>query len=97
VAGGTDPGVPPDAGTGDPAAGERLRTFRIRYPKEGPLPRDGAPHRIRIDVTDKHGTRTVYDELREAGERVEEDVEVVGDRVVIRLYDNDELRAEQNR
>ncbi len=67
--------------------------FTVRYP----VPRDNARHRIRIDVVDKDGTRTVYDELREPGERVEEDIEAVGRRITIKLYDNDELRSEQTK
>jgi serine/threonine-protein kinase len=79
-----------DAGSGDTGDGERIRTFSVSYD----IPRDNQPHRIRIDVTDKDGTRTVYDEPRQAGERVKEEIEAVGRRVTIKFYDNDELRKE---
>lgn len=72
---------------------QRLRVFTVRYP----VPRDNAPHRIRIDVTDKDGTRTVYDEVRTGGERVQEDIDGMGKRITIKLYDNDELRSEQTK
>lgn len=73
-----------------------IRTFVIRYPKNGVLSQDNSPHRIRIDVSDRDGLRTVYDEVREAGERVEEDVQGTGKNVIIRLYDNDELRYDSS-
>jgi serine/threonine protein kinase len=85
------------ADEGDVGAGDRVRLFTVRYPDRGALSAEGAPHRIRIDVTDKSGTRTVYDEEHAAGERVEEEVEGVGKRVTIKLFDNDELKSEQTR
>lgn len=84
------PRIPDNAGTGDD---QRVRVFRVDYT----IPSDGVRHRIRIDVTDKTGTRTVYDEDRGEGERVKEDVEGIGDRVIIKLFDNDELMAEQKK
>lgn len=74
-------------------AGDRVRLFTIRYP----IPNDGVRHRIRIDVTDKDGTRTIYDEERDGGERIQEEIEGVGRRVTIKLFDNDELRSEQTK
>ncbi len=92
--GGMAEGTPPeDVGAGDTGDGERIRVFTVRYR----VPGDNATHRIRIDVTDKDGQRTVYDEVREAGERVEEEIEGVGKRITIKLYDNDELRSEQSK
>lgn len=68
----------------------RLRVFAIEYR----VPNDNQPHRIRIDVTDRDGTRTVYDDPRDPGEKVKEDVEGIGRRVTIRLYDNDQMQRE---
>ena len=83
-----------ETGEGGGAGGEdRLRVFTIRYP----VPNDAQQHRVRIDVTDKDGTRTVYDEVVEPGARVQHDVEAVGKSITIRLYDNDALRSEQTR
>jgi serine/threonine-protein kinase len=94
VSGGGMSGDPTgDVGAGDTGDGERIRVFTVRYP----VPRDNAKHRIRIDVLDKDGTRTVYDELREPGERVQENIEAVGRRITIKLYDNDELKSEQTK
>ena len=93
-----DPAVSPEAPVAAPPAGDgKLRTFDITYPPNNPLPADGAPHRIRIDVVDDKGASTVFDEVKNAGERVKYRVEATGNRVSIKLYDNDELRAEVNK
>jgi serine/threonine-protein kinase len=83
----------PTSPDGTPPADAPSRVFVIRYP----VPNDNAAHRIRIDVSDATGTRTVYDEERDAGERIKEDVDAIGERVTIRLYDNDELKSEQTK
>jgi serine/threonine-protein kinase len=88
----------PDEGSGAPSAPDgngtppeaRVRTFDVRYP----VPNDGAAHRIRIDVTDRDGTRTVYDETRNSGEAIKQRVEAVGKQIRIRLFDNDQLQSE---
>ena len=73
--------------TGD---GARTRVFGLKYP----IPKDGDSHRIRIDVTDQDGTRTVYDEPHNGGETVKTEVQGVG-KPTIRLYDNDAMRYEK--
>jgi serine/threonine-protein kinase len=57
------------------------------------VPRDGRPHRIRIDVVDDDGQRTEYDALHEPGESVQASVTVTG-KATIRLYDNDTIKGE---
>ncbi len=85
-----------ESGTGGSGGGTvdatQGRIFTIIYK----IPRDDQSHRIRIDITDMEGTRTVYDELRQSGERVEEEVEAFGKKgsITIKLYDNDEMRRE---
>ncbi len=74
-------------------AESKTRTFAIGYN----VPKDGQPHRIRIDVIDRDGPRTVYDETLQAGEKAAMDVQGVGKRVTIKLYDNDALRSEQTK
>jgi hypothetical protein len=72
--------------------GEKVRTryFHIGYD----IPDDGERHRIRIDVLDDDGPRTVYNSSRRAGGRVDRDVQARGSRISIKVYDNDELRSE---
>jgi hypothetical protein len=90
--------VPPAMGveaTPEPAAtplpeSSRTRYFDITYP----VPADAEQHRVRIDVLDDNGARTVYDEVRNAGTKVKFRVEAVGQLVTIKVYDNDELRSE---
>jgi hypothetical protein len=48
-------------------------------------------------VIDRDGPRTVYDETLQAGEKAAMDVQGVGKRVTIKLYDNDALRSEQTK
>ncbi len=83
---GTSPDVPGDAES-------KTRTFAIGYN----VPKDGQPHRIRIDVIDRDGPRTVYDETLKSGDKAAMDVQGVGKRVTIKLYDNDALRSEQTK
>jgi eukaryotic-like serine/threonine-protein kinase len=68
----------------------RARYFHIRYP----VPDDGERHKIRIDVLDDDGPRTVFNRSRKAGGEVEYDVEARGSQISIKVYDNDELRSE---
>ena len=79
----------PDASP-SPDNSDRLRTFDIQYP----VPADGAAHRIRLDVTDRDGTRTVFDETRKPGDKLRQRVEAKGQSIHIRLFDNDTLRSE---
>ena len=79
--------IPSPAPSSDP---DRTRYFDIAYN----VPRDGQPHRVRIDVTDKNGPRSVYDEAKNAGEAVRFRVEGVGKPIVIKVYDNDQLTKE---
>ncbi len=82
-----DSNNPSPAPSSDP---DRTRYFDIAYN----VPRDGQPHRVRIDVTDKNGPRSVYDEAKNAGEPVKFRVEAVGKPIVIKVYDNDQLTKE---
>ncbi|MGC4045141.1 MAG: PASTA domain-containing protein [Armatimonas sp.] len=72
----------------------RVHSFSV--PKEPyQVPRDGKPHRVRIDVEDEDGKRTEYDAQHEPGESVQASVTVTG-KAKIRLYDNDVLKGEAN-
>ncbi|MBC8102644.1 MAG: PASTA domain-containing protein [Cytophagales bacterium] len=83
-----------DAGNAVPEeADNRTRTFTVPYK----VPRDDQPHRIRIDVIDRDGPRTIYDETLQAGEKVSADVQGIGKRITIKVYDNDALKTEQTK
>ena len=71
----------------------QTRTFAVGYK----VPSDNQQHRIRIDVIDRDGPRTVYDETLQAGGKAAMDVQGVGKKVTIKLYDNDALRSEQTK
>lgn len=94
-----EPDVPtPDPATPAPDAtpsttGAKTRYFDIKYP----TPADGADHRVRIDVLDDAGPHTVFDEVKKSGEKMSYRVEAIGKAVTIKLYDNDELKAELNK
>jgi serine/threonine-protein kinase len=83
-----DPNATPEAGS-SPSA--RVRYFDVKYP----VPSEGDEHRIRIDVLDDNGPRTVFDEVRKSGAKVNFRVEAVGKAISIKVYDNDELKYEQ--
>jgi serine/threonine-protein kinase len=79
--------------TGDDSGGAqtRPRVFDLAYP----VPNDDMQHRIRIDVTDREGTRTVYDDVHEGGKKFQHEVEGYGRLINIKLYDNDVLKYEK--
>ncbi len=77
--------------TGDDSGGARARVFDLDYP----VPADEAQHRIRIDVTDREGMRTVYDDVQESGQKFHHEVEGYGRLINIKLYDNDVLKYEK--
>ena len=68
------------------------RAFNITYTV---LPKDGANHHIRIDVTDRDGTRTIFDETRKGGETFRLSVEAVGRGIHLRTFSDDVLTKEQ--
>ena len=78
----------PDAG--DSVSANKHRTFDVKYP----VPSDSQAHHVRIDVTDRDGTRTVLDESHKAGDSIHQRIEAVGRQIHIRLFDNDVLRSE---
>ena len=85
---GATPEPSPEA-TATPAA--KVRYFRVEYP----VPDDGNDHRIRIDVLDDEGPHTVYDETVKPGTKLQrERVKTVGENVIVKVFDNDELATE---
>ncbi|MEI6431148.1 MAG: PASTA domain-containing protein [bacterium] len=91
------PETTPSANLTGESDSAKTRTFDITYPPNGPLTNEGAPHQIRIDVIDDRGANTVYNELKPAGSTVKFRAEAVGKKVSIKLYDNDDLKAEVNK
>jgi hypothetical protein len=59
------------------------------------VPADNLSHHIRIDVTDRDGTRTVFDETHKAGDYLKPSIEAVGHQIHLRLFDNDVLKDER--
>jgi serine/threonine protein kinase len=71
----------------------KTRTFGVEYK----VPRDNQVHRVRIDVIDRDGPRTVYDETLQTGDKAAMDVQGIGKKITIKIYDNDTLRSEQTK
>lgn len=84
----TDPGTD-STGLPDPED-TRQRTFRVPYK----VPQDGQQHRIVIQIEDSEGTHTGYEKTHEAGQSLTAEVTGVGRPITIKLYDNDDLRAQ---
>lgn len=90
--------VPKDSGTGtdDPALPDpddmKQKTFRFSYK---PL-QDGKQHRIVVQVEDSEGTHVGYDKEHGPGQKIPIEVSGVGRPIIIKLYDNDELKALEN-
>ena len=85
--------TPTPTATDDVNQNERQRTFAVGYK----VPSDGQPHHVRIDVEDRNGQRTSYDETHQPGETISKDVEGIGSQITIKLYDNDVLRSRQTK
>jgi eukaryotic-like serine/threonine-protein kinase len=79
----------PEAGLPDPED-TRQRTFRIPYK----VPQDGQQHHIIIQVEDTEGTHTGYEMTHEPGKSFTAEVTGIGRPITIKLYDNDDLRAQ---
>ena len=68
----------------------RQRTFRVPYR----TPQDGQQHHIVIQVEDSEGTHTGYDNMHGPGQAVATEISGVGRPITIKLYDNDDLKAQ---
>ena len=68
----------------------RQRTFRVPYR----TPQDGQQHHIVIQVEDSEGTHTGYDNMHGPGQTVATEISGVGRPIIIKLYDNDDLKAQ---
>lgn len=84
----TEPGTD-STGLPDPED-TRQRTFRVPYK----VPQDGQQHRIVIQIEDSEGTHTGYEKSHEPGQSLTAEVTGVGRPITIKLYDNDDLRAQ---
>lgn len=88
-----EPRTPTGAGDGaglpDPED-TRQRTFRVPYK----VPQDGQPHHIVIQIEDSEGTHTGYEKNHEPGQSLTAEVTGIGRPITIKLYDNDDLRAQ---
>ena len=68
----------------------RQRTFRVPYK----VPQDGQQHHIVIQVEDSEGTHTGYDNTHGPGQSMSPEVSGIGRPITIKLYDNDDLKAQ---
>lgn|GEM_PF-332666 len=76
-----------------PTPKPRERYFKVAYD----VPDDGGLHRVRIDIFDAEGPRTVFDEEVKAGTKlIRQGVRTVGNtgEVTIKVFDNDVLEFE---
>jgi serine/threonine-protein kinase len=71
----------------------RVRTFRVGFR----LPSSGyeQPVEVQIVVLDERGENTVVDEQHNLGDRVDKQIDAVGERVHIRVYLNGQLFSEE--
>lgn len=83
----------PSSGGGAEDGELKSRTFNVPATPYK-VPRDGAAHRIQIEVVDETGTHRAYEATHQPGDSVQREVTAVGRRITIRLYDNDALRGD---
>lgn len=96
----TVPGVPPPdisapapvPANGNTNTGLRQRQFDIRFK----VPYDGADrHNVQIEVQDATGTNIFYDQDRDAGDTVDENVTAFGNKVIFRIFIDGKLVKQQ--
>jgi hypothetical protein len=95
----TAPGVPPSAitapapvPTDNSSTSLRQRQFDIRFK----VPNDGADrHNVQIEVQDATGTNIFYDQDRDAGDTVDENVTAFGNKVILRIFIDGKLVKQQ--
>lgn len=80
----SEPSVLPDP------ADTQLRTFRVPYR----TPKDAQQHHIVIQIEDSEGTHSGYDSTHGPGQNVSVEVSGTGRPITIKLYDNDDLKAQ---
>ncbi len=73
---GASPAVP-----GTPSA-PRQRQFHLRFK----APKTPGSHNVQIEVQDATGTNVVYDENRQPGQTVDEEISAFGNKVIMRIY-----------
>lgn len=78
-----------EAGLPDPDD-TKQRTYRFSYT---PL-QDGQQHRIVVQVEDAQGTHVGYDKEHGPGQKIQIEISGVGRPIIVKLYDNDDLRAQ---
>lgn len=84
--------TPEPTPTGEGQADERY--FRVEYE----VPDDGRDHRIRVDVSDEDGARTISDEIMKPGSTLKRPrVRTRGAGITIKVFDDDQLVSELNK
>jgi len=77
---------PADTNSTSPASpvgtAPRQRQFHIRFR----LPSGGGQHNVQIEVQDATGANVVYDETRDAGKIIDQQVAGFGNKVIMRIY-----------
>ena len=76
-----DPGNPADM---------QQRTFRVPYK----TPKDAQQHHVVIQIEDADGTHSGYDSTHGPGQSISVEVSGIGRPITIKLYDNDDLKAQ---
>lgn len=77
---------------GSGSTGLRQRQFDIRFR----VPNGGADrHNVQIEVQDATGTNIFYDQDRDAGDTVDENVSAFGNKVIIRIFIDGKLVKQQ--
>ncbi|HEY3332421.1 MAG TPA: PASTA domain-containing protein [Capsulimonadaceae bacterium] len=72
----------PGAAPGSSPSAPRQRQFHIRFR----VPRGGDKHNVQLEVQDATGTNVVYDEYRDGGQVVDENISAFGNKVILRIY-----------
>ena len=66
------------------------RTFRVPYK----TPKDAQQHHVVIQIEDADGTHSGYDSTHGPGQSISVEVSGIGRPITIKLYDNDDLKAQ---
>jgi serine/threonine-protein kinase len=84
---------PPSSPTPDSGQSPRRRQFDIRFK----VPSSGKRHNVQVEVEDATGTNIVYDEDRDPGDTLDENISAFGNKVVFLIFIDGKLAKQETK
>jgi serine/threonine-protein kinase len=90
---GSEPKEPPLTSEGSASATGETRSFDVKFT----VPEGEKDQTVQIVVQDDYGENIVFSEIAQPGARIEQTVDGVGNKIIIRIYINDKLVREERK